>query len=199
MDNKEIGAFLKSLRIAKGYTQQEVADKLFLSAKTISKWEVGDGIPDVALLPGIASLYDVTVDEILRGKKDKPAVEPLKENDNKALEVAGHALADALERKFNPFFWSCVGVEAAFLIISLLIFFLSNQKVGQIFGFIGVGIALVVIVAGYRFTMRGFSDENPAVLNLGKKKAMKEIVGQILLFSDVSFVLLVIYTIPSLY
>lgn len=64
-----MGAFLAALRKANGYTQQEVADKLNVSNKTVSKWECDDGCPEIMMLPAIAELYSVTVDEILKGER----------------------------------------------------------------------------------------------------------------------------------
>ena len=69
MDAAKIGDFLSALRKAQGYTQQEVAEKLNLSNKTISKWENGGGLPDITVLPALAELYGVTVDEILVGQR----------------------------------------------------------------------------------------------------------------------------------
>ena len=64
-----MGTFLAALRKAKGMTQQEVADKLSVSNKTVSKWERDEGCPEIMMLPLIAELYSVTVDEILRGER----------------------------------------------------------------------------------------------------------------------------------
>lgn len=69
MDAAKIGDFLSALRKARGYTQQAVAEKLNLSNKTISKWESGGGLPDITVLPALAELYGVTVDEILAGQR----------------------------------------------------------------------------------------------------------------------------------
>ncbi|MBQ8228614.1 MAG: helix-turn-helix domain-containing protein [Clostridia bacterium] len=70
MEKKTIGTFLSALRKANGMTQQEVADKLNVSNKTVSKWERDEGCPEIMMLPAIAELYSVTVDEILRGEKN---------------------------------------------------------------------------------------------------------------------------------
>lgn len=69
MDKKSIGEFLSALRKAKDYTQQEVADKLNISNRTLSSWETDRTVPDILLLPAIADLYGVTADEILRGER----------------------------------------------------------------------------------------------------------------------------------
>ena len=61
------GEFLAKLRREKGFTQQEVADRLDVSNRTVSAWEKNKAMPDVLLLPAITELYGVTVDEILAG------------------------------------------------------------------------------------------------------------------------------------
>ena len=62
------GSNLKRLRISKGYTQEQVANALNVSAKAVSRWECGTTMPDVMLLPEIAKLYCVTVDDLFKEK-----------------------------------------------------------------------------------------------------------------------------------
>ncbi|MCL1806475.1 MAG: helix-turn-helix domain-containing protein [Oscillospiraceae bacterium] len=69
MDKKTIGNFLAALRKTHGLTQQEVADKLNVSNKTVSKWERDESAPDLGLIPVIAEIYGVTCDEILLGER----------------------------------------------------------------------------------------------------------------------------------
>ena len=68
MDTMKTGAYLASLRKAAGMTQQDVADRLGGSNKTISKWESGGGFPDIVILPALAELYGVSADELLVGE-----------------------------------------------------------------------------------------------------------------------------------
>jgi len=56
---------LKNLRRDKGWTQEEVAETLGLSAQSVSKWERGETLPDITLLPSLANLFAVSVDELL--------------------------------------------------------------------------------------------------------------------------------------
>ena len=57
---------LKSLRISKKLTQEQVAERLSVSPQTVSRWECGNGTPDVMMLPEIARLYCVTVDDLYK-------------------------------------------------------------------------------------------------------------------------------------
>ena len=69
MDAAKTGAYLAGLRRERGMTQQEAAEHLGVSNKTVSKWESGAGFPDITVLPALAELYGVTADEILAGER----------------------------------------------------------------------------------------------------------------------------------
>ena len=71
MARLSIGEFLAKLRKEKSLTQQEVADRLDVSNRTVSAWEKDKAMPDILLLPAIAELYGVSVDEILRGARNE--------------------------------------------------------------------------------------------------------------------------------
>ncbi len=68
MDNAKIGLFINSRRKELGMTQQELADKLQITNRAVSKWENGDGLPDISMLEPLAAELAVTVDEILYGE-----------------------------------------------------------------------------------------------------------------------------------
>jgi len=68
MDSKVVGKFISELRKNNGLTQLELASKLDVSDKTVSKWESGSGFPDISQLPKLAKLFNITVDELLAGK-----------------------------------------------------------------------------------------------------------------------------------
>lgn len=72
MNELTVGQFLSSLRKSKGYTQQNVADALNVSNKTVSGWERDVAMPDANFIPLLAELYGVSCDEILRGRKETP-------------------------------------------------------------------------------------------------------------------------------
>ena len=64
------GNFLYELRKERGMTQQELADRLHITNKAVSKWETGEAFPETAQLVPLATIFGVTVDELLRGERD---------------------------------------------------------------------------------------------------------------------------------
>ena len=69
MDQICIGKFIAEERKKKGYTQRQLSEKLGISDKTISKWERGNGFPEVSLLLPLCEELDITVNELLSGKR----------------------------------------------------------------------------------------------------------------------------------
>ena len=70
---KKIGKYIAQLRKEHNWTQEELADRLSVSDKTISKWENGNGLPDITIIPMLAKTLGVTADEILSGESKKSA------------------------------------------------------------------------------------------------------------------------------
>lgn len=69
VDQIKIGSFLKELRKEKGLTQEQLAEQLNTSNRTISRWETGNNMPDLSMIITLAEYYDVEVREILDGER----------------------------------------------------------------------------------------------------------------------------------
>jgi len=69
VDQKKIGSFLKELRKEKGITQEEFAEKLNVSGRSVSRWETGSNMPDISLLVEVAEFFDVSIPEIINGER----------------------------------------------------------------------------------------------------------------------------------
>lgn len=67
MDNKKIGELILKLRKALGLTQKQLADKLSVSDKAVSKWERGQGLPDISLLRELSDIFGVNIEGLLEG------------------------------------------------------------------------------------------------------------------------------------
>ena len=84
MDQIKTGAFLKELRREKGITQEQLAEELGVSGRTISRWETGSNMPDISLLVEIAGFFDVSIPEIIKGERKS---EKMKEEDKEIAET----------------------------------------------------------------------------------------------------------------
>lgn len=82
MDQVRTGAFIQQTRKEMGMTQKELAEKLHISDKTISKWETGKGLPDVSLLPLVCETLHININEFLAGEKLPPNELAKKAEDN---------------------------------------------------------------------------------------------------------------------
>lgn len=79
MNNYVSGALIRKLREEKKLTQEQLANMLFLSSKTISKWETGRGFPDISLIEPLASALGISIIELLNGEDIK--------NENKSANM----------------------------------------------------------------------------------------------------------------
>lgn len=91
MDALEIGSFLSELRKQKELKQKEVAEALQVSDKAISRWETGRGIPDVDSLQRLSDFYEVSINEILAGRRIEK---------NEIEKTADDNLKEAVKRQF---------------------------------------------------------------------------------------------------
>lgn len=70
MSKKTLGMMISSLRKEKGMTQIELAEKMGVTDKAVSKWERDLACPDVSTLPKLAEIFDVSVDELMQCKAE---------------------------------------------------------------------------------------------------------------------------------
>ena len=71
MDLNKISNFIKTKRKALNLTQEELAEKLFVTEKAVSRWETGRGTPDISLLIPLSKALKVEIPEILNGEENK--------------------------------------------------------------------------------------------------------------------------------
>ena len=79
MDTKKIGAFLKQCRKEKNLTQEQLAEKFGVSARTVSRWETGTNLPDLSILVELAEYYDVEMRELLDGERSQAMNKEMRE------------------------------------------------------------------------------------------------------------------------
>lgn len=89
MEQQKIGSFLRELRKEKDLTQEQLADRLNVSGRTVSRWETGSNMPDISLLVELAEFYEVSITEIVNGeRKSEKMNEEIKET---ALRLSDYA------------------------------------------------------------------------------------------------------------
>lgn len=69
MEQQKIGNFLKQLRKEKGLTQEQFAERFYISSRTVSRWETGSNMHDVDMLIELADFYEVDIREIIDGER----------------------------------------------------------------------------------------------------------------------------------
>ena len=118
MDQIQIGKFIAQCRKEKGLTQQELADKIGCSDKTISKWENGRGLPDYSYFGNLCRTLDITTDELLRGSKTK----------NKSNDILGEYLAYKAQMDKKQEKVKMVIICLFVLVLFLLGYFINSYK-----------------------------------------------------------------------
>lgn len=120
MDAEIFGAFLQARRKSLGLTQAELAEKLHVTDKAVSRWERGVGFPDIRLLEPLAQALEVSLLELMQSQK--------LEADTVPRDAADAAVAGTLQiaqRKPRNLRWSLLGWVAWLLVAGVGIFFIS--------------------------------------------------------------------------
>ncbi len=158
MEKKTIGAFIAVLRKAKGMTQQELADILNVSNKTISRWEREECAPDLMLIPVIAELFGVSCDELLKGERiieysHAEKTENTKTNEETAKMTSGKVdkQAKLLIKNVLYHYKSNMWIASAISIIGMILLFgisygFYKPAIGFCVMLISVVVSLVLIV-----------------------------------------------------
>lgn len=142
MDQGKIGAFISERRRAQGLTQRQVADRLSISDKTVSKWECGKGLPDVDLLLPLCEVLGITVNDLLTGESVEAA-----EYRERAEENLLRLLEEAQENRKTMGLSILMGsvTIVAVVALALLAGFLPGPVWGRV---LAIVLALLTATAG---------------------------------------------------
>lgn len=145
MDMKKIGCFLKTLRKEKGLTQEQLAEELGVSGRTVSRWETASNMPDLSILIQLAEFYNIEIGEILDGeRKDKNMDKEFKET---LRSVADYSAAN--KKKFADIcslvLWITFIVCAISLVVQLILFSNIQYIIGETVTILISGIIAIAI------------------------------------------------------
>ncbi|MCI6767121.1 MAG: helix-turn-helix transcriptional regulator [Lachnospiraceae bacterium] len=151
MDQQKIGAFLKELRKEKTVTQEQLAEMLNVSRRTVSRWETGNNMPDMDILVGLADYYDVDIRELLDGERRSEQMD--KEMKETILKVADYSNEEKLNYTKRLHVWFKVAlISFGVYFVSL---FVEPETPSAVFDFaqgLMLGIVLIMIIIGILMT-----------------------------------------------
>lgn len=144
MDQKKIGGFLKMLRKEKGLTQEQLAEILNVSGRTVSRWETGTNLPDLSILIQLAEYYNIEIKELLNGERKSENMD--NELKDTLLKVADYSelqkrkAAKAGNLAFGIMFAAC----ALVIIIQMLVTGNLSLVVGE---------TVILVIGGIIYTV----------------------------------------------
>ena len=121
-----IGENIKTYRQKKGYTQEEVANRLHVTRQTISKWEKNYSIPDAEVLVKLADVLEVQTSQLLGVKVDSD-VQITEEKQNAYAEQLAHIAEQmAIRNRQRKRIWKTIGIAFAVIIVVYIILIVMN-------------------------------------------------------------------------
>ena len=151
IDKAKFGAFVAQLRKEKGLMQKELAEKLYVSDKAVSKWERGLSIPDVAILVPLAEILGVTVTELLECRR-LPKDEPMDSRQTEEIVKKVIGLSEEEQRKYRPDrlkrglqLFLCAAVGA----LEIWVLTMLGYSMDEIFASLGTMMILMAIFGLY--------------------------------------------------
>lgn len=160
MNQVKIGLFLKELRNEKGLTQEQLAEKLNVSNRSVSRWETGSTLPDISLLIALADYYEVDIKELLEGERKSEIMnEELKETFNKIAEYSVERRKSQLET-FGVFTEILIAIG---IIISIILAKIVADNTTQL---------IVTLICGWFVWGYGI------VLRIKIRKELKELIKE---------------------
>lgn len=137
MNKKTMGEFIYELRCEKGMTQKKLAELLYVSDKAVSRWERDESMPYVTVLPEIAKVFGITVDELLNGER--------KDNTQQNDKITNNNIEDNLKRFNKLFFISFITIFVGVLIVIIFDIFIELGFIGYL-----ISCALLLISMAVR-------------------------------------------------
>ena len=142
MDQLKIGKFIAECRKKKNLTQAQVAEKLYITDKAVSKWERGVAMPDTSIMLDLCDILGINVNELLRGEKINM------ENSAQTNEQLLLDMAKELEQK-NKTVWKSMWVIMTISMIALfaglfIAAFLIPEGVWQLVTILGICIVFLI-------------------------------------------------------
>lgn len=179
MDQIKIGSFLRELRKEKGLTQEQLAEQLNTTNRSVSRWETGNTLPDISILIELAEFYDVDVSELLNGERKG---ESMDKNLKETLEMVAEYTNAEKEKLTKELVWMTIASAAFFGMLGIIIAF-QLTRLHSAFEIFSVFCATV----GFVFSVMSII-KLMQINGRVNKKAYKKVVVGLLIAGSVIFV-----------
>lgn len=144
MEQQMIGKFISTCRKEKGLTQMQLAEKLNITNRAISKWETGKSMPDVSIMLDLCDILGITVNELLSGERiamenyQKRAEENLMELQSKKEKV---------QREYNSILKILIGAFSLLFVLNMVLnYFFPEINFNNLLGLPSIAIAVILLV-----------------------------------------------------
>lgn len=152
MDQKKIGNFLKELRKEKNITQEQFAEIIGVSGRTVSRWETGSNMPDLDILLQIVDYYEVEIREIFDGERKSEKMN--KELEETVLKVADYSNDERKQLVKRMHILFLIGI-AAFIVFAILDNLrLADSGYTEAVASFALGVSFGILVLGAIYTSR---------------------------------------------
>lgn len=150
VDQKKIGCFFKELRKGKGMTQEQLAEYLNVTGRTISRWENGNNMPDLDIIIEMADFYEVDIRELLDGERKSEKMN--REMEETVLKIADYSNEEKnrLMKRLHIFSWT--GVVAFIIFITLEAMGLAHSGVTEAIASFSCGVSFAMLIIAVIYT-----------------------------------------------
>ena len=143
VDLRRMGAFLRQLRCEQGVTQEALAERLGVSARTVSRWENGTTMPDLVMVVELAKAFGVSIPELVGGGRKEPAMDAATEETARTMATDGEHEVRARRKRTVAAMLAAFG---ALVVMSALAVFPRDSSWGSVYATAG---AIVVVAAAW--------------------------------------------------
>lgn len=152
MNQKKVGGFFKELRKEKGLTQEQLAEQLNVSGRTVSRWETGNNMPDLDILIEMSDFYEVDIRELIDGERKSEKMNQGMEET--VLKVADYSNEEKkrLIKKLHFLLWIGVITFVVFIVLEAL--GLADRGITENIASVCCGISFGMLIIGVIYTSR---------------------------------------------
>lgn len=166
MDSIKTGKFISECRKQKGMTQKELADILNISNRTVSKWENGDGYPDVTIMPQLSQVLGISVDELLAG-------ETVKADENKQEQILFEAVVPQENKYYDKLFSLAFSLKIPMwcrIVCAICMF--AGAVIMRYSETVGNGISVVFFILAIIYVLSFFTPKLETLSHMNRQRTL---------------------------